>query len=66
MFNLTTADGELYRMSKSPNFYANKQGVGYHYLAANKSKLPADIDMLVTMDTTDKLSISNLQCAKLE
>ena len=66
MFNLTMADGELYHISKSPNFYAGTQGIGHQYLAANKSKLPADIDMLVTMDSAAALSISNLQCSKLE
>ena len=66
MFNLTTADGELYHMSKSQNFYAGTHGIGYQYLAANKSKLPADIDMLVSMDSAAALSISNLQCSKLE
>ena len=66
MFNLTTADGTLYSMKKKPNFYANTQGFGYDYLAKQKSKLPADSDMLVSMDDSAALSISNLQCAKLE
>ena len=66
MFNLTTADGTLYSMKRKPNLYANTQTFGYDYLAKQKSKLPADIDMLVSMDDAAALSISNLQCEKLE